>query len=244
MSRKRVSVDLDDLAQRHASGQSVKSMADHFGVSRPVIVRRLADLGLVVRGRSEAMYIRMANATPEEREALTEASHAALRKHTAPEFRTVSRVSAALRTAEHRERALSVMQPDELLIGQTLAHAGIDCIPQHAVGKYNLDFSVGSIAVEVHSAAYNPATHPRLHGRSVELMERGWSVLYVWLTRAYPWDTNGATELVSSLDALRSLPAGLCEQRVIRGNGKLHSVFHLDTEHRTLVPAPVDPHQV
>lgn len=238
MTYKRVAVDLDDLTQRHAAGQSVKSMADHFRVSRPVIVRRLTELGLPIRGRSEAMFIRMAEATPEEREALAAAAHAASRRGLGPEFRTVSRPVAALATADQRERTLSVMQPDELLIADAMAHAGLAFRPQVAVGKYNLDFALGTVAVEVHSAAVNPARHPRLHGRTVELMERGWSVLYVWLTRAYPWDTNGAKELVSSLEILNSLPSGIREQRVIRGSGKLHSVTHLDTEHRSLVPAP------
>ena len=74
-----VTVDVDALIELYNSGVSVKALAKRFECSRDVIVRRLESRGITPRNRSESMYLRMGQTSPEERMRLTDAAHDAVR---------------------------------------------------------------------------------------------------------------------------------------------------------------------
>ena len=102
---------------------------------------------------------------------------------------------------------------------------------QVAVGPYNLDFVVfGDVAVEVHSAKYNPATHPRLADRLVKLLDAGWSVGYLWGV-----GHAGCDDLIGWAQSVRGNVAGRGQYRVVRGDGEVVPVGRDEIDERASV---------
>ena len=64
----RLSVDCDNIIREYLAGKSVKQLASDIGHSRQVIYRVLRNAGITPRNRSESMYTRMAQTSPEERQ--------------------------------------------------------------------------------------------------------------------------------------------------------------------------------
>jgi very-short-patch-repair endonuclease len=207
-------IDLDDLACRHASGQSVLQMSREVGVSRPAIIRRLAKLGLEVRSGSEANRLRMARLSVAERRALAEAANEARRStRLVPTGQWHARNYGIAQT---RQRTLSPATPDEEKLLRLADTLGVQVTRQVAVGAYNLDFRIGSVAVEVHSAAYHPLRLPRLAQRAVNLLSAGWSVAYLWR-----WGDDGGQNILTwAQQTSRDVPLG-GQYRVVRGDGEI-----------------------
>lgn len=239
--KRRLDIDETDLVRRYAEGASVLALSKALGVSRRTITDRLTAAGVELRDGSAANRLRMARMTFAERAALAAAANAARRRdgRTSP-TRSPSRLKAARGIARTREVTHSAAWPVERDVITALHARGVPLRTQTAVGTYNLDLAVGDVAVEVHSASHHPSRDPRLARRTVELAEGGWSVLYVWVTDAHPFTEGCADELIAHLDEMQGLPAGVCEQRVIRGSGELAAVLRVDLDQRTLVPAPED----
>ncbi|MFB7114499.1 helix-turn-helix domain-containing protein [Streptomyces sp. NPDC056291] len=242
---RRAPVDDQEIVRRYNAGESELTLSRAFGVSRTVIRRRLTESGVALRTVGEANRLRMQRLTFEERAALASAANEARRNDG---WGTVFDPSGegelrSLSIARTREVTKSAAYAVEDRVIEALTARGLTVRTQVAVKTYNLDIAVGNVAVEVHSAAYHPGRHPRLVRRTVELGEAGWSVLYVWITRAHPYVDRCADELVTHLNALQGLPPDLREERVVRGSGQLAAILRVDLDQRTLVPAAVDvPH--
>lgn len=73
----RVEIDLDKLVSLYNSGKSVKQLAEMFETDRNTIGRRLKSVGITPRGRSESMFLRMSQTSPEERMKLVAKAHIA-----------------------------------------------------------------------------------------------------------------------------------------------------------------------
>src|SRR5258708_5771589 len=137
----------DEAIALFQSGMSVKAIASRFNVARHVITRHLKIAGITPRNRSESMYLRMSQTNSDERVALTRASHAARKAMLTPE-------EWGIRQALAKQTNLSKVGDGEKLFIQWLSERGVvNCIPQQAVGKYNLDIGVAPIAVEIHETA-------------------------------------------------------------------------------------------
>jgi hypothetical protein len=79
MPRPWVPPDLDNLLKRYRSGESEQQLAQSYGVGRSIIRRILTENGVQPRGIGEAQLLRMQRLSPEERQALAAAAHAAVR---------------------------------------------------------------------------------------------------------------------------------------------------------------------
>jgi hypothetical protein len=102
-----------------------------------------------------------------------------------------------------------------------LSQRGYAGVLEQAVGRYNVDIGIAPIAVEVEVTPGNPLKSPRLRKRLGYLCDRGWLVVYVWVTR-YGFMDEGAANYVAALcDAAKSDPSLVGEYRVIRGTGEL-----------------------
>lgn len=213
MTAKWVPPDLDDLISRYSGGESVKSLAESLGVSRNVITRLLRAEGIETRGRSAAMYTRMAQASPEERSRLSAAAHDAVRGMR----RTDGELAEAARTRE--QRMLGNISAAEVHLAEMLRAQGLDVTHQKAIGKYNVDVATGSVAVEVLGGGWHRVKH---HGKRLRyLLDQGWDVVYIWVDGVhFPLGPGAAEYVVSHVKFRKSNPTIPRCYRVVRGTGQ------------------------
>lgn len=161
------------VVDEYLRGDSVLLLAALHGVSRTVIARILDDAVTGRRGRSEAMELRMAALTREQRQALTAAANTARREQGA----TRSELLARATIAEARGHLAALGEAE---LADLLRARGLNPVPQVAVGTHNIDLALEPVAVEVHRRTGHPLLDDRLVDRAAQLVAAGWSVLYVW----------------------------------------------------------------
>lgn len=216
---RRITLDDSEIARRYASGESELSIANDLGVSRNVIARRIAASDLPRRGRSAAMFTRMAKTTEAERLRLTEAAHDAVRgKPQSFEHRV------KIATGRQRLRSLDRRSPIEVAISKMLADRGVPHTRNAAVGPYNVDFSLDPvrIAVEVFGGGWHAggAYANRFFKRTKYLLDRGWDVVIVWVDpKKFPPGPGVVDQIISSTDFRRAYPSARSQYRVLLGNG-------------------------
>jgi len=197
----------------YRSGMSEQAIAARFGVDRNVVRRILLRAGITPRNRSASMYLRMSQTSADERKRLTSAAHNAVRGMVRTE------AELAIRAAT-RERTQSKVGNGERLFAKWLAARGIDSSPQKAVGRYNLDLAIPPIAVEIHITPDHPLNHPRSRKRIKYLTDRGWHVLYVWISHRYVLAEAAADDAIAFLQLAKRDKSPVGKYRVIRGSGE------------------------
>lgn len=199
-------------------GGSVKGVAERFGVQRSTIMTLLRKHGIAPRSRRDAMLLRMAQATPEERLRLTEAAHAAVRGRRVPE-------DARINMAKGRERTKAHASPDAIALAEWISLA-CSVTLEKAVGPYNVDiaFDELSVAVEIQGGQWH--SHGRHGARLAErreyLLSRGWHLVEIWrfgYFRHFPMQAM-AHQLIAMAQGFRLDPSGRGEHRMIRGDGE------------------------
>lgn len=217
-STQRLNLDVDKLVGMYQRGVSVKAMAEHFGCSRNVVVRRLDKLGLPVRSRSEAMKIRQSRMTQEERMALLEKAHAAARGRVHSEEECVKRAE----TRFAKQLGASAYQ---LEVKTALTARGLDFVMEFPVGKYNLDLSCHalSIAVELHGGGWHRyGRHwARRQDRLENVLGAGWNLIEVWMVGGPGWDSERvADQVVAISQGIGPDPAPGCKHWMLSCNGE------------------------
>lgn len=212
----RIDIDTNDLVRRYTSGTSIKQLAEHFGVNRDAIYRRLREQGVETRSQIEANRALAAARTPEQRRAYAAAANAARRGSTASAEELANKALA-------RKQQVA---PGELLIAEWLEAKGLATDPQSPVGPYNIDIAVGSVAVELHTTARNPSNDPVVLKRIEYLIDAGWSPIYVWVSYSHVLTEACADQIVSWLKATKRNPALRRQYRVVRGTGEVVYTGH------------------
>lgn len=205
--------DLKDAVRAYAAGESEQSIARRLGVARATLRKRLIAAGVSLRGRGDAMTVRMGRASPEERQRLVAAAHKARRGARDP----LERLELRARSAE---RTVHKQGPYERRLIELLADSRLPIIPQKAVGKYNLDLAIGSVAVEVHTATNHPFKRLDLRERTNYLTDRGWDVLYVWVGHGVI-TKDTAHHVVAFVQEAERQPSARRQYRVIRCSGEV-----------------------
>jgi transposase-like protein len=198
-------------------GGSVKAVAAAFGVQRGTITKLLGKHGIAPRNRSEAMLLRMAQSSPEDRQRLVSAAHAAVRGRRMPE-------ECAIRIAEGRERAKSNASADAIAIAAAIVGLGRPVTTEKAVGPYNLDIAFDElpVAVEIQGGSWHGhgGHGARLGKRREYLLSRGWHLVEIWRfsARRHREIEPMAHKLITLAQGLRLDPAGRGEHWVIDGD--------------------------
>jgi very-short-patch-repair endonuclease/DNA-binding CsgD family transcriptional regulator len=195
----------EEAARLYVEGFSLKALADRYGIERRTLAAALARAGVRLRGRSEAMFVRMARTPEQERKRLASAAHDAVRGK--PKSH-----AHRCRLAATKTRRIGV---GEEQLARLLRERGIDFTEQHPVEQYNLDFAVGHVAVELRAGGGNPLTNPKQRARFEYLAGRGWTVFYVLVASEHALAVN-AEHVIADLDMLRSLPPGSGQHRMVR----------------------------
>ncbi len=217
MTTKRTAVDLDHLRRLYKQGTSVFEMARTLSVSRVTVVSRLKDLGLPIRNGTQANDLRFARMTTNERRNLTRIANIARRKQpisTAEPADWINGRATKAAMAQSRTVGNGETELFDLLISR-----GLNPIPQHPVGRYNVDIALSPVAVEVWWGNAYPFRVNRFVNRTVNLANLGWNTIYVWCSHIVP-DEGAAQEVISFYDHVRGNPQTIRPQyRVIRSNG-------------------------
>lgn len=215
--------NLDDLLRRYQVGESELKLSREFGVSRDVIRKRLLDAGIIPRNGSQANIVSMSQMSFAERQARTAASHIATRGR----HQTIAERERRARTHEALRLGISTI---EIIFGEMLTAKGIVFTPQKAIGVYNVDIAVKTprIAIEIFGGNWHTTDkHSLLHHKRIPyILNRGWSVVMIWVNaRNYPL-TLGARDYIVTLAQRLALHKPLRgEYHVIRGTGEDVSIL-------------------
>lgn len=206
----RKNLDVEDIVAAHLGGASVQQIARHHGVDRITIRRRLVEQGVQPRGRSDAMYTRMAALAPEQRKQLASAAHEAIRGVKRP--RHVLLAAAAQRESGGRKVNIG---PGEEIFTRFLSDRGIEYRFQAACDIYNIDILVGSVAVELTGCPNRYRARPDFARRTEQIISSGRKVLYVDF-RPVDCLTHCLEDVLATINKVEGLPAVKGEYRVIR----------------------------
>lgn len=219
---KRIVVDVDQIVARYVAGTSVKVLAEEFGVAPSVVMDRLGERGISLRNRSDAMYIRMAHTSPEERSRLTDSAHAAIRgvRHT-EEHRC--------KIAKTRENIRFKVSRTEDMFVEMLNDRGISCTQQKAFGRYNVDITIDEcpIAVEINGGGWHGfgAHAARYAERTKYILDQGVHLVVIWInTSNSPLESGAADYVVALAGKLGSQKPIRGEEHMIRGDGQSTSI--------------------
>lgn len=221
LPRKLKNIDVDNLTSSYLGGTSEKALAESFGISRSAIRRILVKNDIVPRGRSESMFVRMSQTSPQERQRLAQAAHKA---------RTGQPVSVATKekhalTVEKKGLTIS---KTEILLKNSLLGYGIETISQKAIGIYNVDLATDSVAMEVLGGSWH---NTKSHGQRLNyLLDRGWDVIFVWIGKDFPLTICATQDIIAQIEFRNSHPTAPRRYRVIRGSGELVSVGQLNLD--------------
>lgn len=218
MAQRQTGFDADNLVSRYLDGTSVKQLANDFGFSRSVVYRILRERGIPARNRSEAMYVRMAHTSKEERQRLASAAHEAKRgKANTPEM-------LHKRALAHK-RFIGMFESEFI---EAIKNSGIPVTPQEPFLSYNLDIGCGDIAVEIHRHTDSPLA-PHHINRLMNCVNAGKSMLYVWISPCKNIVTDICyKQVITILKTFRSNPPSRSKYWVIRGTGELYASGSFD----------------
>lgn len=204
--------DLDDLLRSYDNGASVKALSDRHGVARHAIGRILRENGRGVRNRSEGMFARMAQTSPEERARLTAACHSVMRGRRRGDVEMIRRARI------HQSR-LSRVGKGEGVLHEWLTNRGLTVIPQQAIDRYNIDLGCLPVAVELLVNAGSPMSKATDRRKVEYLTNRGIHPIYIWVTASHPLSEAAADEVVTFYNLAKLDPSPIGKHRVIRGSG-------------------------
>lgn len=243
-------LDMDDAIRRYLAGEGgLLKIASSLGISNSALKTELRRHGLAPRTQGDAAKNRHV------RDAGTEWSEnfrAAARRNrerwqATPEFTEASsrgreRAWGANRGSKHTEKHKAArartherlrlkVSPYALTLNGWLRDRGIPTAMEFAVGRYNVDIASFPVAVEVHAYSFNPlgSTRWRERQRTRYLCDRGWLVIYVWISaRAFVLNEASADYVVSLVEEAKRDPSLVGEYRVIRGTGEFVSAGRPD----------------
>ena len=206
----------EEVRLRYQGGETEQSLAKVYAVDRSVIARLLREQAIPRRGLSEAMSLRYVGMTREERKAISAKANATMRGRPA----NPDQLRKAAKTRERRPFHRSAYEDT---MAKWLCERNTTHIREKAIDKYNVDFAVGTVAVEILGGEWHTTrTKTLIHNqRTPYLLNAGWAVLFVWATTNCPLTSVAADYLVAYADETRRNPSLVGEYRVIRGDGQL-----------------------
>ena len=179
----------DDLVRRYQSGESVLSIAKHYGlvssagsVSRLGVYRILRERGVELRSQSDQERLKWASMTSAQRRHQVAAAHAAVRGVRRDDPAELKRRALARQGRPHHAHTR--------FEGEILAFvrgAGMVAVQNLAVDGYNVDIGItepARIAVEVQASHHNEPRSSIRRERLEHLIHRGYRVLVVYIDQS------------------------------------------------------------
>jgi very-short-patch-repair endonuclease len=245
MARPKLRLDLDDLVGRFKRGESFCQIAVALGVSDGTVAARLKAAGYNARSYHDAALVAdtgrtlkkyWSKLTTEERVALSEPARQAAyanRRLWSPEAIKKRAQTSAITAEQTRGKQGAT----DRWFASELRKRKVVFREQCAVGPYNLDFAIGSVAVEIHLMTNNPARAASKRKRTEYLLREKWAVVYLWLNRCTRVTPEAVNVVISTAQLLSANPSTRREYRVIRCDGQLVARGRLDRQEKALVIA-------
>lgn len=230
-SRARVRPSIDTIMGVYNSGTGASGVAKALGCGRGYVNMMLDKHGIHKRNQSEQQFERMRKASPEERQALTKAAHDAVRGKERPEDEIIER--AKLRYATKHVR----ISEHETRLAEILESRNISFDTQIQVGRYNCDFVINGIAVEIMGGQWHLfGPHAaRFDKRTRCFFDSGYDILFVFLRSGYAVDSTMTDHIMSSVDILGKDKTGVCKYRVIWSGLDCFTGQSSDSDHLAIV---------
>lgn len=218
-SKRRIPINPDAI-ERYRMGESEYAISKSLGISRNVIRRWIEESGVIPRDRSEAGFNRAARMTAAERQAQASFAQNAWRgsKWTrTAKLHKAETIYAKTLAGTHTRSHL------ELQLGDWLTERGVEFTPEQIVDCYNIDFGIEPVAVELLGGNWHAAPNRRAYHaeRTHDILNAGWSMIFVWSTSYGPINPWAADKIVSLLEEARRNPTPIGQYWVIRGDGEL-----------------------
>ena len=216
-----LSFDRDEAIRLYRDGALFVDLAERFNVHWMVVRRVIINAGVKLRPYSEIQRIKASRLTKQERARHSKAAHDAVRgKSQSLEHRR----KIAL-TREDRGVGISRI---ELSCKNLLEDRGFTCIPQKAIGSYNVDVAITEppIAVEIFGGHWHAhGSHAaRFRKRIDYIINSGWHPIIIWVTRDYPLEIGAIEYIVSFAKKISGNKSFRCKEQMIFGNGQVTSL--------------------
>jgi len=198
------------IVSLYVSGWSENQIALRFHRSRRYIRKRLVDSNVHIRNQSEAEALKWSQMSPDQRKKQLEAAHKA----------TLGRKVSWLAKCKHAktiEKRPSNFSQNELILQDMLLRRGITTIHQKAIGAYNCDLAAEPVAVEVWGGHWHFFGKHKaiLKKRLRYILNRGWFVYIVPVTKSFPLTESVADDLAAYIKRIRRNKPSVCEYRVV-----------------------------
>lgn len=213
---RRAAIDDVEVGRRYLAGDSERRLVAAFGVSRDAIRRRLDEQGIVRRSRAEAGRARYHRLDAAARQAAVAGARAANtgRQHSEEHLTKMAR-------ARELRAALTAPSSGAAVLARAMQARGLVVHHQRAVGRYNVDLAVGSVAVEILTRRRSGT---KLSGARVRyLLDRRYTVLCLWVDgrRTTPLAPQVIQHVVRTVEDVRRRPAGVPTYTVLHRDGQI-----------------------
>lgn len=223
----------DEVVVKYAAGVSELELSKEYGVSRTLIRRILKSNNVDIRNQSEAGFVSATRLPVEFRKKRAQAAHDAIRgikrRHDELVARALNAMNIECRVGKGEDE-----------FADLLNDAGIAFIRQKPAERYNIDFAIGNVAVELKSgiSSKGGATPDKNSGRLEKLIELGYRPLYVCFT-----DVNALMasfdQIISEVNVLSGLPSFAGKYRVIGCRLQDYAIVRNERQQFSRVPAPI-----
>lgn len=226
-----ITIPVDQIIRLYCAGRSENKIAQDFGIDRGTIRKLLIFAGIHIRNRSEAEKNKWENMSQSERKIRLEVLHNARKGY---------RVSWATKCkhAQTVEKNPSNYSNHELVLQKMLFDRGIETIHQKAIGAYNCDLAAYPVIVEINGGNWHSAGNhaTRFEKRTRYILNAGWHVYIIPVTRSFPLTDAVADHLASYIQQARRNKSLIREYRMVWAAGKFTVTGGLKDDNFTIIP--------
>lgn len=218
---KRINVDTNNLYRAYQAGACFREIGKQFDMSWATVRQRFIRAKLPLRSISESHRIAASHASQEERSRRAASAHNAVRD----KRQTFEHRCKIALTREQRGLGISRIERQCLAF---LEESGFNCIPQKAIGPYNVDIAITElpITVEIFGGHWHTTgRHARRFRKRIDyILNAGWYPIIVWVTRDYPLEIGAIKHIVSFAKKFSSSKTIRRQEQMIRGDGQPTSI--------------------
>lgn len=223
------------IIDAYQSGLSENQTAKKFNVSRSVVRRVLTENKIHIRSQSEAEKLKWSKMTDEQRKHQVKAAHETVK--TLDEAYWIKNKINAAKTKEVTHSKVGVFEYE---FTKVFNANGFTCQGQFAINVYNIDiFIAPDTVVEIHVSTANPHTHKMYVKRIKYLLECGYNVIYIKITKDAFIDIV-ANKVMRIIEVARINKAFSGKYWMIRGCGELVTVGSFNGNEFSSVLRPND----
>lgn len=220
-SIRRQGFSTDEAVRLYQGGALFVDIAKKFNVHWMVVRRVIINAGITPRSTSDVKFIMASRMSREERRRQSLAAHDAVRgKSQSFEHRC--------KIALTKERKGSGITRVEQYCLSLLEDQGFTCIPQKAIGPYNVDIAITelSIIVEIFGGQWHASGHhaARFRKRTDYILNAGWCPIIIWVTRDYPLEIGAIKYIVAFAKKMSRDKSARRKEQMIYGNGQTASL--------------------